>query len=67
VIDGRWKLIRYLGALHYPAMPRLHDELYDLSADPRESSNRVADQPGEAERLNALIAAELARHGGAVR
>ena len=34
VIRGRWKLIHYMGALHYPDMPPLHDELYDLIADP---------------------------------
>jgi arylsulfatase A-like enzyme len=67
VIDGEWKLVHYMGALHYPNMPRLHDELYDLAVDPGEQVNRAAEQPAVAQRLRQLIDAELARHGGAVR
>jgi arylsulfatase A-like enzyme len=66
VIDGPWKLVQYTGALRYPMMPPLHDELYDLAADPGELKNRISDQPDEAERLRQLIAAELSLHGGAV-
>lgn len=66
-IEGRWKLIHYMGALHYPQMPRLHDELYDLFRDPGETTNRASDQPGEVERLRKLIVSELARYGGASR
>jgi arylsulfatase A-like enzyme len=65
VIDGPWKLVQYFGPLHYRLMPALHDELYDLSADPDEHANRISDHPDEAARLRGLIAAQLARHGGA--
>ncbi|MGH8261690.1 MAG: sulfatase-like hydrolase/transferase, partial [Steroidobacteraceae bacterium] len=66
VIQGRWKLVHYMGALHYPDMPALHDELYDLVADPGERIDRAAQEPGEVRHLRALIAAQLARHGGPV-
>ncbi len=66
VIDGRWKLIHYMGALHYPFMPPLHDELYDVAADPGERTNLAARQPAVAERLRGLITAALTRHGGQV-
>jgi arylsulfatase A-like enzyme len=66
VIDGRWKLIHYTGRLHYELMPPLHDELYDVEADPGELTNRIATEPGEAEHLHKLIAAELSLHGSAV-
>jgi len=67
LIDGRWKLVHFAGALHYPLMPQLHDQLYDLSADPRELSNRISAEPAEAERLRWLLSSELARHGGPLR
>lgn len=66
VIDKHWKLVHYMGALHYRLMPQLHDQLYDLAADPGELVNRITDHPGEAERLRALIASELVQHGGAL-
>jgi arylsulfatase A-like enzyme len=66
VIQGRWKLIHYMGALHYPYMPPLHDELYDLIADPGERTNLAAQQPAIAERLRVLIETALAQHGGRV-
>ena len=67
VIEGRWKLVHYMGALHYPQMPPLHDELYDLASDPAEHVNRAAAEPDEVKHLRTLIDAELARHGGAVK
>jgi arylsulfatase A-like enzyme/predicted secreted protein len=67
VIEGRWKLVHYMGALHYPFMPRLQDELYDLSADPAERVNRAAEEPAEVQHLRGLIDAELARRGKPVR
>jgi arylsulfatase A-like enzyme len=66
VIQGRWKLIHYMGALHYPYMPALHDELYDLSADPGERTNLAAREPAIVQRLRGLIDAALAQHGGRV-
>ena len=64
VIDGRWKLIHYIGKLHYPFMPVLHDELYDVVADPGETINRIGEEPQRAAALRQLIAAELERRGG---
>lgn len=66
VIQGRWKLIHYMGAIHYPFMPALHDELYDVVADPGERTNLAAQQPEVVRQLRGLIAAALARHGGRV-
>ena len=66
VIQGRWKLIHYMGALHYPYMPPLHDELYDVVADPGERVNLAGQQPAKVEELRALIEAALAQHGGRV-
>jgi len=66
VIEGRWKLIHYMGAIHYPFMPPLHDELYDVVADPAERTDLAAQQPAVVQRLRGLIAAALARHGGRV-
>ncbi len=64
VIQGRWKLMHYMGQLHYPQMPALHDELYDISSDPDELTDLAAQQPQETRRLTALATAELARHPG---
>lgn len=66
VIDGRWKLIHYMGALHYPYMPPLHDELYDVVSDPGEHHDVASQQPAVAQRLLALINGALAQHGGRV-
>jgi arylsulfatase A-like enzyme len=67
VIEGPWKLVRYTGALHYPQMPHLDDELYDLLSDPGETTNRASDEPAKLERLRELVTLELDRHGGNVR
>lgn len=64
VIEGRWKLIHYMGKLHYPMMPPVHDELYDLSSDPNELHNLAAANPGEVRHLLDLIDAQLALRGG---
>ncbi|MGH8227307.1 MAG: sulfatase-like hydrolase/transferase [Steroidobacteraceae bacterium] len=66
VIDGKWKLIHYMGTLHYPRMPPLHDELYDLAADPGERDDLAAQDPSEVAALRCLIDAQLAAHGGAI-
>ncbi len=65
VIEGRWKLIQYMGGLHYELMPSLPDEQYDVEADPGELTNRITDEPDKAKQLRRLIAAELSLHGGA--
>lgn len=67
VIDGRWKLIHYMGKLHYPFMPpSLHDELYDVVADPDERHDLAAQQPAVVQRLLGLIDTALAQRGGRV-
>jgi arylsulfatase A-like enzyme len=63
VIDGRWKLVHYAGTLHYPKMPGLHDELYDLASDPGELTNRISEQRQQAALLRKLIDSQLALHG----
>jgi arylsulfatase A-like enzyme len=67
VIDGNWKLIRYMGVLHYPFMAPLHDQLYNIAADPGERDNLAAQDPGIVQRLQDLIDQQLAKHGGPVR
>ena len=67
VIEGPWKLVRYTGALHYPQMPHLDDELYDLLSDPGETTNRASDEPTELEHLRELAILELNRQRGPVR
>ena len=62
-IEGRWKLIHYMGALRYPLMPQFADELYDVQADPHELTNRVSAEPLEARHLLGLLQSELQRHG----
>ena len=66
VVEGRWKLIHYMGRLHYPFMPPLHDELYDVVADPGERHDLAAQQPVVVPKLLGLIDAGLAQHGGRV-
>jgi len=66
VIQGRWKLIHYMGKLHYPFMPALHDELYDVVSDPDERHDLASQQPAVVQRLLGLIDTALARHGGRV-
>jgi arylsulfatase A-like enzyme len=67
VIDGQWKLVHYMGRLHYPLMPKLSDELYDLASDPKELKNVAAEEPQEVAYLRGLIQTQLAQHGAAVR
>ncbi|HEY1890839.1 MAG TPA: sulfatase [Steroidobacteraceae bacterium] len=66
VIEGRWKLIHYIGRLHYPFMPPLHDELYDVVSDPDERHDLAPQQPAVVQRLLGLIDTALAQHGGRV-
>lgn len=66
VISGRWKLVHYLGRLHYPRMPASQDALFDLSSDPGETVNLAASEPAAVARLRAAIEEQLAAHGGAL-
>ena len=67
MFEGRWKYVHYFGRFHYPRMPQLVDELYDLAADPRETSNQVALQPQLARRMREAIEAKLEQHGGRIQ
>ena len=67
VIAGHWKLVHYLGRLHYPQMPPPRDAVFDLSVDPEESVNVAASQPQLVSSLRALIDAQLSQHGGELR
>jgi len=66
LIEGDWKLVHYLGALHYPLMPALHDELYDLAADAGELNDRAATEPERTQSLRAELEQELRRHAARV-
>jgi hypothetical protein len=67
MLEGRWKYVHYLGKFHYPRMPPLEDALYDLAADPRETSSQIALQPRRAARMRKEIEARLREHGGRIR
>jgi hypothetical protein len=47
-------------------MPPLVDALYDLSIDPGESRNLIAEQPQEVQALRLLIGQKLEQVGGRV-
>jgi arylsulfatase A-like enzyme len=64
MLEGRWKYVHYLGKIHYPFIPPLEDELYDLAADPREGSNQIATQAQVAGRMRKEIEAQLAQRAG---
>lgn len=64
--DGRWKLVRthqpnWVNEAFHPAPPQV--ELYDLTADPGERTNRVADVPDAAAALGARLDAWMHAHG----
>ena len=62
MVEGRYKYIRYLGENKYELMPKLEDGLYDLSADPGELRNLVAEMPDRAAQMRAAIDAKLTAH-----
>ena len=64
MLEGRWKYVHYFGKIHYPFIPPLEDELYDLAADPREGSNQIATQAQVARRMRKEIEAQLEQHAG---
>jgi arylsulfatase A-like enzyme len=56
--SGRWKLVEGLGSGGFSEPARITagpgdpaGQLYDLAADPAETTNRLADEPGAVERL----------------
>jgi arylsulfatase A-like enzyme len=55
VVDGRWKLVHILGEPRYAGAPPLHDQLFDVVADPGETNELSAEQPAELERLRGLV------------
>jgi arylsulfatase A-like enzyme len=66
VIEGRWKLVEFMGRMRYPLMPQERRRLYDLQTDPGELVDRAATEPMETARLEGLIDQKLARYGGAL-
>jgi arylsulfatase A-like enzyme len=66
--DGRWKLIRTRESFFYVdafAREAGAQELYDLDADPRESTNLAAAEPATVAALSARMDAWLATHRSA--
>jgi arylsulfatase A-like enzyme/uncharacterized membrane protein YhaH (DUF805 family) len=66
MMDGRWKYVHYFGAIRYPHLPQLKDELYDLSTDPWETQNQMPARPDVAAKMKRVIETRLAQHGGRV-
>ena len=64
MLEGRWKYVHYFGKIHYPFIPPLEDELYDLAADPHEGSNQIAAQPHIAGRMRREIEVQLEQQAG---
>lgn len=64
MFQGRWKYVHYFGKIHLPAIPPLEDALYDLAADPRETSNQISTQAQLAGRMRKEIEAQLVQHAG---
>jgi arylsulfatase A-like enzyme len=54
-LDGNWKLHR----IEAPKADRVRWELYDLAADPKESRDLLAAEPGRAEKMKAELVAWL--------
>jgi arylsulfatase A-like enzyme len=63
VLEGPWKLVRFLGNPEYPFMPQLKTQLYDLAADPDELHNLATARLDLVGSLSAKIDEELALHG----
>lgn len=62
MIDGDWKYVHYFGYRKGDFPVELTDELFDLSVDPMESKNMVADRREVAIRMKDAIEAELNKH-----
>ena len=52
-VEGDWKLI--VPGVAYVESPKRKPELYDLKADPHETRNLAAGQPGVVKRLGTLL------------
>jgi len=64
ILEDHWKLVRFIGELHYPNMPVLETQLFDLAADPSEGHNLAKERPDVVTRLLSKLDAEYARHAG---
>jgi arylsulfatase A-like enzyme len=65
-LQSNWKLVRFLGEPHYPNMPPLQTQLFDLAGDPHEHKNLAIIYPNIVATLSTQIDEQLAIHGNAV-
>jgi arylsulfatase A-like enzyme len=65
-LSSNWKLVRFFGEPHYPNMPQLQSQLFDLAEDPHEHENLASMHTDIVAALSAQIDAQLAIHGSAL-
>jgi hypothetical protein len=61
---SHWKYVQFFGRPRYPDIPVLQDQLFDLTADPSERNNLLAEDPDVASACSADIRRQLSLHGG---
>ena len=66
ILQGNWKLVRFVGQPKYLDMPRLETELFDIAADPGELRNLASSRPEVVANLSATLLAELGRNDGPI-
>lgn len=65
-LSSNWKLVRFFGEPHYPNMPQLQSQLFDLVEDPHEHENSASMHTDVVAALSAQIDAQLAIHGSSL-
>jgi arylsulfatase A-like enzyme len=65
-LRGPWKLVRFMGSPHYPEMPLLETQLFDLAHDPDERQNVARDHADVVAMLSKQIDGEMQRHGAPI-
>jgi arylsulfatase A-like enzyme len=65
-LGGSWKLIEFMGRLHYSRMPKPETLLFDLTIDPLELHNVASEHPDIVRELAAQRATDMAPHQGPV-
>jgi arylsulfatase A-like enzyme len=63
-LRSHWKYVQFFGRTRYPDIPVLQDQLFDLTADPGERNNLLAEDPDVASACSADIRRQLSLHGG---